>query len=89
MYKRQEDRLGWSDGKTVGVNYGNGLTQSFLTMEQQNLSVTGILAHECGHEVLSDHGLRMHYTRGDVYKRQSRSLDERYMNVPDEELPFD
>lgn len=59
-----EDRMGWCDGKTVAANYGNDLTASFLTMEQKHLSVTGIVAHECGHKVLSDNGLRMIYTKG-------------------------
>lgn len=59
-----ENRMGWCDGRTVGVNYGNNLTASFHTMEQQSLSLTGVLTHECGHKVLSDNGLRMFYIKG-------------------------
>lgn len=60
----QEDRMGWCDGRQIGLNYGNGVTESFLTLEQKNMSMAGIQGHECGHKNYSDFALREKYLEG-------------------------
>lgn len=60
----QEQRMGWCDGRRIGVNYGNNVTESFLTLVQKNISLTGILGHECGHKNYSDFVLRKKYLDG-------------------------
>ena len=60
----QEDRMGWCDGRQIGLNYGNGITESFLTLEQKNMSMAGIQGHECGHKNYSDFALREKYLEG-------------------------
>lgn len=60
----QEHRMGWYDGRRIGVNYGNGVTESFSTLEQKNMSLAGIQGHECGHKNYSDLALREKYLEG-------------------------
>lgn len=59
-----ESRLGWCDGRRVSINIGNSLTESFQTVPQKNVSLVGILGHECGHKNYSDFGLRKRYVKG-------------------------
>ncbi len=49
----KEPHMGWCDGRQVAVNYGNSVTESFLTLVQKNISLAGILGHECGHKNVS------------------------------------
>ena len=49
----KEPHMGWCDGRQVAVNYGNNVTESFLTLVQKNISLAGILGHECGHKNVS------------------------------------
>ena len=60
----QEQRMGWCNGRKIAVNYGNGVTESFLTLVQKNISLAGILGHECGHKNYSDFALREKYLEG-------------------------
>lgn len=60
----KEQRMGWCNGREIHVNYGNGVTGSFLTLVQKNLSLAGILGHECGHKNYSDFALREKYLEG-------------------------
>lgn len=60
----QEQRMGWCNGRRIGLNYGNGLTESFSTLEQKNISLAGALGHECGHKNYSDFALREKYLEG-------------------------
>lgn len=63
-YKPEERYLGWCDGKKVVVNLGNRLTEGFSTISQKNVSLVGILGHECGHQNYTDFGLREKYLDG-------------------------
>lgn len=59
-----ENRMGWCDGRTIAVNYGNAVTGSFHTLPQKSLSLVGVLGHECGHKRYSDFALRKKYLEG-------------------------
>lgn len=56
--------LGSCDGRKVFINLENTVTESFLTVSQKNVSLVGVLGHECGHKNYSDFGLRGAYLEG-------------------------
>lgn len=60
----RENRMGWCDGKRIAVNWGNVLTAEFPAMAQKNVSLIGVLGHECGHKNYSDFALRRKYLDG-------------------------
>lgn len=59
-----ENRMGWCDGRTIAINYGNAVLESFHTLPQKNLSLIGTLGHECGHKRYSDFALQKKYLEG-------------------------
>lgn len=56
--------LGRCDGRQIWINLENGVTKSFPEISQKNLSLVGILGHECGHKNYSDFALRKKYVEG-------------------------
>ena len=65
LYKNPKDnRLGWCDGRAVWINLGNQVTNSFPTLSLKNVSLIGILGHECGHKRYSDFDLLGKYLKG-------------------------
>lgn len=63
-YAPWENRMGWCDGKRIAINWGNVLTADFPAMAQKNVSLIGVLGHECGHKNYSDFALRRKYLDG-------------------------
>lgn len=59
-----ENSMGRCDGQRILLNLGNQVTESFSGLLQKNLSLVGVLGHECGHKNYSDFGLREKYIRG-------------------------
>lgn len=59
-----ENSMGRCDGQRILLNLGNRVTESFLGLLQKNLSLVGVLGHECGHKNYSDFGLREKYISG-------------------------
>lgn len=59
-----ENRMGCCDGQRILLNIGNRVTESFSGLLQKNLSLIGVLGHECGHKNYSDFALREKYIRG-------------------------
>lgn len=59
-----ENSMGRCDGQRILLNLGNQVTESFFGLLQKNLSLIGVLGHECGHKNYSDFGLREKYIRG-------------------------
>ena len=55
---------GWCDGKRIGINIANGITNSFVQKELKNISLIGILGHECGHRNFSNNDLLGTYLSG-------------------------
>lgn len=65
LYCRPGDGcMGRCDGRKIMINLGNGVTGSFQELPQKNMSLVGILGHECGHKNYSDFGLRKKYVDG-------------------------
>lgn len=64
LYQNAKDGIaGWNDGKRIGINIDNIITDSFLELEQKSDSLIGILGHECGHARFTDSVLRRAYVQ--------------------------
>ena len=75
----QDETVAYTDYNGIFINAGNSLTQSFPTRRLRSLSIEGLQAHECGHNLFTDNKIWQTHLRklsqGKFYPRKPTHLD--------------
>ena len=82
-----EGDLAWTNNKTITINAGNSVTQSFPTRRLRADSLVGMNGHEIGHMLFTD--FTMHKAYCEAFKAGRFYPNEPGCDLYDEEVALD
>ena len=82
-----EGQLAWTNNKTITINAGNSVTQSFPTRRLRADSLVGLNGHEIGHMLFTD--FSMHKAYCEAFKAGRFYPNEPGCDLYDEEVALD
>lgn len=56
-YDPEDRTTAYTDGNTIYVNAGHGMSRDLLTQNQRALAIAGLVSHECAHKIYLDFGM--------------------------------